>query len=221
MLDALVFFDSIDLKLYESDNYRFEQTKLPQLRPDEITQLSFKPFPHQVEGINFGLEHTKWLLLDSMGLGKTNQIIGLAETLHRRGLIDHCMIICGVDSLRQNWKREISKFSSESCIVLGEHITKTGNISYKSIAERAEQLKNKIDEFFIIVNISTIRDDRFIEAFKKSENKIGLIAFDEAHRATKGSQQGSNLLKLDADYKVAATGSLIVNSPISAYLALA
>lgn len=40
------------------------------------------------------------------------------------------------------------------------------------------------------------------------------------HNCTKGSQQGSNLLKLDAKYKVAMTGTLIVNSPISAYLPL-
>jgi len=37
-----------------------------------------------------------------MGLGKTLEIIGLAETLKRRGEIDHCLIIAGVDSLRQN-----------------------------------------------------------------------------------------------------------------------
>jgi hypothetical protein len=70
----------------------------------EIDQLHFKPFPHQVDAINYGLNpnHTKWLLLDSMGLGKTLEIIGYAETLKSRGLIDHALIICGVDSLRQN-----------------------------------------------------------------------------------------------------------------------
>ena len=56
----------------------------------------------------------------------------------------------------------------------------------------------------------------------KGSNKFGLIALDEAHRvATKTSQQGSNLLKLKSDYKVAATGTLITNSPLSAYVPLA
>jgi hypothetical protein len=68
----------------------------------EIDELKFKPYDHQIDGINFGLKKKKWLLLDEMGLGKSNQIIGLAETLHRRGLIDHCLIICGVNSLKQN-----------------------------------------------------------------------------------------------------------------------
>ena len=63
--------------------------------------------------------------------------------------------------------------------------------------------------------------DRFVEAFKKTQNDIGMIVLDECHRfATKTSNRGSNLLKLDAKYKVAMTGTLIVNSPISAYMSL-
>lgn len=38
--------------------------------------------------------------------------------------------------------------------------------------------------------------------------------------ATKTSQQGTNLLKLDAPFKVAATGTLITNNPLSAYVPL-
>ena len=221
-LDTLTFFDTIQLKLDETEtNSNSDDFKLT---ADEISAFSFTPFPHQVDAINYGLdpEHHKWLLLDSMGLGKTLEIIGLAETLHRRGEIDHCLIICGVDSLRQNWKREIEKFSNESCIVLGEKISKNGRISYLTLPERAKILKEPISEFFVIVNAATLRSDDVIEAFKKSKNTFGMIAVDEAHRfATKTSQQGTNLLKLKSDYKVAATGTLLVNSPVSCYMPLA
>ena len=78
-----------------------------------------------------------------------------------------------------------------------------------------------IDEFFVITNISSLRDGKLVEAFKKSKNKCGLICLDEAHRvATKSSQQGSNLLKLTAEYKVAMSGSLVTNSPLSCYVPL-
>ena len=180
-----------------------------------------KPFEHQLEAINFGLAKEKWLLLDSMGLGKTNSIIWLAETLKRRGVIDHCFIICGVNSLKQNWKKEIAKFSTESAVVLGEYTTRTGTVRYRSMDKRAQQLKDPIEEFFVITNLESLRDDRIIEAFKKSNNKFGMIAFDEAHKAaTKSSQQGTNLLKLDAPFKIAATGTLITNNPLSAYVPL-
>ena len=225
LLDSLTFLDEIQLKLLdtpESGEFHFgRQFNLGPL--SEIEKVSFKmnPFEHQLEAINYGLAHEKWLLLDSMGLGKTNSIIWLAETLKRRGVIDHCFIICGVNSLKQNWKKEIEKFSTESAVVLGEYVTRTGTIRYRPMDKRAKQLHDPIEEFFVITNLESLRDDRIIEAFKKSSNKFGMIAFDEAHKAaTKTSQQGTNLLKLEAPFKVAATGTLITNNPLSAYVPL-
>ena len=220
-LESLTFLDDIILQLLpEKQDSKTDHFHLTQ---DEINSFKIKPFEHQIDGVNFGLgrDSGKWLLLDSMGLGKTLEIMMYAETLKKRGLIDHCMIICGVDSLRQNWKREIRKFSNEDCLVLGEKISRTGKITYAPIKKRIEILKNPISEFFVIVNAATLRSDEFIEAFKKSENKFGLIAVDEVHRfATKTSAQGANLLKLKADYKVAASGSLVTNSPLSCYVPL-
>ena len=225
LLDSLTFLDDIQLSLIdlpESGEFRLEsQYNLEPLTETEKVSFKVKPFEHQLEAIDYGLSHEKWLLLDSMGLGKTLSIIGLAETLKRRGVIDHCFIICGVNSLKQNWKKEISKFSTETVLVLGEHITKSGSTRYRSIEKRAQQLKAPIEEFFVITNLESLRDDRIIDSFKTSSNTFGLIAFDEAHKAaTKNSQQGTNLLKLEAPFKIAATGTLITNNPLSAYVPL-
>ena len=221
-LESLTFLDDIQLSLLPDDPGNPNQIDF-KLTKTEIEQFRFTPFEHQIEGINFGLDpaRPKWLLLDSMGLGKTNEIIWYAETLKRRGIIDHCLVICGVDSLRQNWKKEIQKFSTESCVVLGEKVSKKGKVSYASVDQRAKQLLEPIEEFFVVVNVATLRSDKIIEAFKKSPNRFGLIAVDEAHKiSNKSSQQGSNLLKLESPYKIAATGTPIVNSPLSAYLLL-
>ena len=223
VLESLTFIDDIHLTLLPAEESDPKQIDF-KLTKTEIDQFRFKPFDHQIDGINFGLDpkHTKWLLCDSMGLGKTNEIIWYAETLKRRGLIDHCLIICGVDSLRQNWKKEIQKFSTESVLVLGEKVSKKGKVSYASVDQRAKQLLEPIEEFFVVVNVATLRSDKVIESFKKSKNKFGLIAVDEAHKiSNKSSQQGANLLKLNSPYKIAATGTPIVNSPLSAYLLLA
>lgn len=225
LLDSLTFLDEIQLQLLDtSKSGEFHSTKKYDMEPlSEIEKVSFKmkPFEHQLEAINFGLDKERWLLLDSMGLGKTNSIIWLAETLKRRGVIDHCFIICGVNSLKQNWKKEIAKFSTESAVVLGEYTTRTGTTRYRSMEKRAQQLVEPIEEFFVITNLESLRDDRIIEAFTNSSNKFGMIAFDEAHKAaTKSSQQGTNLLKLDAPFKIAATGTLITNNPLSAYVPL-
>ena len=225
LLDNLTFLDDIQLKLLDTpENGLISINKKFNLEPlSDKEKISFKmkPFEHQLEAINFGLDKEKWLLLDSMGLGKTNSIIWLAETLKRRGVIDHCFIICGVNSLKQNWKKEIQKFSTESAVVLGEYVTRTGTTRYRSMDKRAQQLKDPIEEFFVITNLESLRDDRIIEAFKTSKNKFGMIAFDEAHKAaTKSSQQGTNLLKLEAPFKIAASGTIITNNPLSAYVSL-
>ncbi len=225
LLDSLTFLDEIQLRLLDTPEdgeiYIHRNYNLEPLTEIEQNSFKLKPFEHQLEAINFGLEKEKWLLLDSMGLGKTNSIIWLAETLKRRGIINHCFIICGVNSLKQNWKKEVTKFSTESAVVLGEYTTRTGTTRYRSMDKRAQQLRDPIEEFFVITNLESLRDDRIIEAFKTSSNKFGMIAFDEAHKAaTKTSQQGTNLLKLEAPFKIAATGTLITNNPLSAYVPL-
>ena len=138
--------------------------------------------------------------------------------MKRRGLVEHCLIICGVNGLKLNWEKEINKYSTESCRVLGKRITRTGSIRYASINERAEELKNEISEFFIITNIETLRDSKIIDAISKSKNKFDLVAVDEIHRAGNASSiQGHNLLKINSPYKIGATGTLITNSALSAF----
>ncbi len=48
-----------------------------------------------------------------------------------------------------------------------------------------------------------------------------MICIDEVHKCNnKQSQQGHNVLKLKADYQVAATGTLITNNPVNCYMPL-
>jgi hypothetical protein len=59
-LEALTFIDDVYLHLLpdESDNPKQIDFKLTKT---EIDQFRFKPFDHQIDGINFGLDpkHTK------------------------------------------------------------------------------------------------------------------------------------------------------------------
>ena len=225
LLDSLTFLDEIQLKLLDSpESGEFRFNKQFNLEPlSEIERISFKatPFLHQLEAVDFLLKQEKSLLLDGCGVGKSLEMILFAETLKKRGLIDHCLVITGIAGLRSNWEKEIQKFSTESSIVIGKYITRNGTTRYRPMAKRAEQLKNKLDEFFVLLNVESIRDIKVVEAIKKSENRFGLILFDEAHRiGAPNTIQYDNLMKLDADFKVAATGTLIVNSPLSAFPSL-
>ncbi len=225
LLDSLTFLDEIQLKLLDTpESSGFHFNKKYNLEPlSEIERISFKakPFPHQLEAVDFLLQQEKSLLLDGCGVGKSLEMILFAETLKKRGIIDHCLVITGIAGLRGNWEREIQKFSTESVVTIGKYITRTGSTRYRPMTKRAEQLKNKIDEFFVLLNVESIRDPKIVQAIKASENKFGLIAFDESHKiGAPDTTQYNNLMKLDSDFKVAATGTLIVNSPLSAFPSL-
>lgn len=212
LLDELVYIDELELKLLKDE----ESTKI-----ERVVNYVTKPFQYQLEGIEYGLNKDKWLLLDAPGLGKTMSMIDLAEELHAQKNVKHCLIICGVNSLKGNWKREITKHSHLDCMILGEKITKNNKIVYGSIKERAEQLMNKIDEFFIITNIESFRDKEVVDAFNKSINNIDMIIVDEIHKCKDpSSKQGENILKLHAKYKVGLTGTIIKNNPLDAYVPL-
>jgi SNF2 family DNA or RNA helicase len=225
VLDSLTFLDDIQLKLLdtpESDGFRLHR-KYNLEALSETERISFKasPFPHQLEAVDFLLKQEKSLLLDGCGVGKSLEMILFAEILKKRGLIDHCLVITGIAGLRGNWEKEIAKFSTESVVTIGKYTTRNGTTRYRPMTTRAEQLKNKIDEFFVLINVESIRDPKVVEAIKTSENNFGLIAFDESHKiGAPDTTQYNNLMKLDADFKVAATGTLIVNSPLSAFPSL-
>ena len=225
LLDSLTFLDDIKLTLLDTpENSQITFNRKYNLEPlSEIEKISFKatPFPHQLEAVDFLLKQEKSLLLDGCGVGKSLEMILFAETLKKRGIIDHCLIITGIAGLRGNWEKEIEKFSTESSVIIGKYITRNGNTRYRPMAKRAEQLKNKIDEFFVLINVESLRDSKIVEAIKTSENKFGLIAFDEAHKiGAPDTDQYNNLMKLDADFKVAATGTLVVNSALSTFPSL-
>lgn len=217
ILDGLTLYDSIELKLLK------DERKTDSIDNSyKLIKHEYQPFDYQEEGIRYGLSHDKWLLLDAPGLGKSAQAIYLAEELKKRDKISHCLIVCGVNTLKENWRKEILKFSKLSCTILGEKISKTGKRSIGLVKERLAQLKRPIKEFFVITNIETLRQKDIVEAINKGPNTFDLIVIDEIHRVKDPtSQAGKGVLNLNkSKYKVGATGTLIMNNPLDAYVPL-
>lgn len=215
LIDNLTYFDDLEIRMINTP-LECEKPKLGSIE-------SFTPlFNHQVEGIKYFLTHNKGLLLDEPGLGKSLQAIVTAQELKKREGIEHCLIICGINSLKQNWKKEIQKHSDQSCIIIGEKVSSKGRVTWAKMPERVTQLVNKIDEFFVIINIESIRENEIVDAINNSVNKFDMIVFDELHKAKNPtSKQGANVLKLNAPHLIGMTGTPIINSPIDCYLPLA
>lgn len=213
LLDYLSCLDDITLDVLDYPKQSIKRRM--------VAKHKTPPLPHQIEGIEYFLNRPCGLLLDSPGLGKTLQATYLAEELKEQEGIEHCLVICCVASLRTNWEREIAKHSNEGCLLLGGRYTKNGNLTWDGVSKRVEQLMHPIDEFFIVTNVETIRDNRIIDALRNGPNKIGMVVVDEIHKASGySSKQGMNLLDIDAPHKIAMTGTLITKNPMSAYLPL-
>lgn len=181
-----------------------------------------KLFDYQKDGVMFGLENERFLLLDKPGLGKTLQVITIANELKINKEINHCLVICGINSLKMNWVKEIHKHSDLSCRILGQKYTKTGKFVIGSVQDRVNDLKTNIEEFFVITNVETLRSNDIVKEIEKGKNKFDLIILDEIHVAKSPSSiQGRNLLKLkSAKRKIGLTGTLLLNDPLDCYVPL-
>ena len=213
-VDRACMYDTISLELMEDKPCNKEFT---------LQEYQTTPFSYQVDGIQYGLNHDKWLLLDAPGLGKTLQLTYLAKELKERHNLKHCLIVCGINTLKTNWKREIEKHSDLTCRILGQRINRKGRLVVDGIQQRLEQLKSPIEEFFVITNIETLRDEKIVKALLKSTpNKFDMIVVDEIHTCKSNtSSQGANLLKLvKSKYRIGATGTLLLNNPLDAYVPL-
>lgn len=199
-----------------------------------------KPYQHQIEGVMYGLENDSFLLGDDQGLGKTKQIIDLALCRKAKEGMKHCLIICGINGTKYNWADEVKIHSCEDAWVLGTRYTKRPPIKIieGGTKEKLEDLKNIPHQFFWITNIETLRGGSYKEGKGKNaktrfpvaeriqelidEGVIGMVAFDEAHKAKNpDSQQGKALLSIDAPHPIPMSGTFLLNNPLDLYLPLA
>lgn len=197
-------------------------------------EFKTKPFKHQLEAIQYGLNNDKWLLLDDMGLGKALTAIYIAELYYHLGLIKKVLVICGLNSLKWNWESEISRHSKLPGKILGKYTTSTGKVKVLSVEERTKDLLKEDGSVFLITNIETLRgektlnkktgklsiDNRFVKAVKKAG--IDMLIVDEVQYAKDPtSLQGEGLLKLATIDKILVTsGTIIENSPLDSYVPL-
>ena len=183
-----------------------------------------KPFDHQIDGFNYGLEHDKWLLGDEQGLGKTKQVIDIAVAKKLEKGYKHCLIICGVNGLKWNWQNEINTHSNETGWILGQR-KKTRGWKVGSNKDKLYDLTHlpEIESYFLITNVESLRDTEIATQVAQlcKNGTIGMVAIDEIHKCKNPtSQQGKGILKVQPEYRIAMTGTPLMNTPLDLYIIL-
>ena len=100
-----------------------------------------RPYTHQRHMANFHVLHPRGFNLGEMGVGKSLSVLWAADYLMRMGVIQRCLIISPLSTLRRVWADEIMRN------FLGR---RTSIILHGSHAQRVERLAEKHD--FYIVN---------------------------------------------------------------------
>lgn len=198
------------------------------LAPKEVkipNGFNFKtnPFDHQIEGFEFGLKHDRFLLGDEQGLGKTKQVIDIAVAKKLSKGYKHCLIICGVNGLKWNWKSEIDMHSNESAHILGTKINSKGKEVIGSSKDKLADLNKLPKDYFLITNVESLRDQDILKKVKEltQNGQIEMVAIDEIHKCKNpSSQQGKAILQVNPEPRIAMTGTPLMNTPLDLYIVL-
>ena len=222
-------FNKFSTLLNKLSDFEFEivgkyvDTNKPKITAPEGFEFKTKPFAHQLEGFDYGLNNDRWLLGDEQGLGKTKTTIDIAVAKKLQKGYKHCLIICGVNGLKWNWQAEIKIHSDESGWILGQRETSSGKLKIGTSQDKLNDLKNieAIPDYFLITNVETLRNADINAQLIKlcKQGKIQMLVCDEAHKVKNpSSQQGKAFLKLKAPTMIAMTGTPLMNYPLDLYM---
>ena len=191
------------------DVYEFIQGHKQQMERDRLTKKLFpdgtqssildnlirtKLYPYQKKAVLKTFKAGRILIADEMGLGKTIQAIAAVELFARYSQVKNVLIICPT-SLKYQWKKEISKFTDRSTLMVEGPIHKRKNL-YKA------------EEFYKIISYGVTRNDlEFI-----NEASPDLVILDEAQRIKNWKTKTAQAIKkIQSRFAIVLTGTPLEN----------
>lgn len=160
--------------------------------------------------------------------GKSLQSLELAIIKKHTHGFKHCLVVCGVNTLKWNWVNEIHKHSYEEAWILGQKMQRNGKIRIGSSTDKLKDLQkvaSKEDDlpYFLITNIESFRTANIADAVKKlcDNGTIGMMIVDEFHKIKSPTcAQSKGLLKCLPKCRLAMTGTPLLNTPLDLYTLL-
>ena len=181
------------------DNKIIEQTGAH--KSIDYSKVKANLFPYQKSGIEFGTFRKNAIIADDMGLGKTVQAIGIAIAKKELFGLRKTLVICPA-SIKDQWKREIERFSDESAVIV------------QGFPKEREQIYRESSAYFTIINYETVlRDLRSLQKFDPD-----FIILDEAQRIKNYETHTANSIKqLPKKHALVITGTPIENKLIDLF----
>lgn len=179
----------------EKIQYKREVRKLRRKHRIDTNSLKIDLYPYQREGVEFAVFRRAAIIADEMGLGKTAQAIAAAVLKKAVFGFTKVLVVCP-SSVKEQWRREIGKFSSESAIV----------VSGTRSARRAQY--READVFFKIANYEAVMRD--IVPIKGWSPDV--IILDEAQRIKNfETKTHKALASISREHVIVLTGTPLEN----------
>lgn len=98
--------------IFQQLRFILQPPLLPRLAVPGVFPDNRRPYPFQIDGIRWLLEHSEGLLADEMGLGKTMQAILAMRVLFQRGQLRQALVVAPA-SVAATWEREFIAWAPE------------------------------------------------------------------------------------------------------------
>jgi len=182
----------------------FEQKLLRDIEkkvtPD-YSEIRADLYPYQKEGIEFCLFKKYAIVADEMGLGKTLQAIVAAILKMKYFGFRKNLVVCPA-SLKEQWKKEIERFSGEKAVVV------------QGAPDERENIYLNASESFIIVNYEAVlRDFRVLD-----KAGIDFLILDEAQKVKNYETKTASAVNcIQTNHTLVITGTPIENKLIDIF----
>lgn len=187
----------IDSSVQERRERLAKLEEIPQLPVPSTVQATLRPY--QIAGFSWMvfLNEFQWggLLADDMGLGKTLQVITLLEHFYQAHPLASASLVVVPNSLLFNWQNEYQKFAPNREIV----------VYYGSNRQNSTDFGADV---IVLTTYGTLLSDSDFFA-KKSFSY--LIMDESQHVKNRNSKRFESLSRVNAQYRIAMTGTPIEN----------
>ena len=161
----------------------------------DFSVVQTRLYPYQEEGVRFALYKKSALIGDEMGLGKTLQAVA-ASILKKEIFGFSKVLVVTLASLKEQWKREIDKFTQEKATIVS------------GSARGRRQIYESDESLFKITNYEAVlRDTSHISRFKPD-----LVILDEAQKIKNFNTKTADAVKsIPRKHAIVLTGTPLEN----------
>lgn len=207
----------------ESHDVVYEIPPMKEFTGDHFMLLN--PYPYQLEGVRYALDHKRCIFGDQPGLGKTLQAICSVVKAHKEaatyGESFPVLVICPA-ALKVNWQREFKKFAGVNAVILDDKNRDSWHRLWELKRPDGEAMSpvfivnyESLKKFFVRdvrntarMTLKSIEFDERVRLFKS-------IIIDESHKCKSSKTQQSKYVEGICKGKrwvFALTGTPVVNN---------